>query len=104
MKGEYLLLLALAFLPPFVLSFHRNVRRAIWARPGRLFGALLGMCLPFWIWDVWATERGHWSFDPRYTLGIRVLNLPLEELLFFPCIGFIAIFLWEVVRFYRREP
>ncbi|MDW8285739.1 MAG: lycopene cyclase domain-containing protein [Bacteroidota bacterium] len=103
MRAEYLLLLAAAFLPPLLLSLHRNVRRAIWSRPLRLILALLGMCVPFWIWDVWATARGHWSFDPRYTLGLRLLGLPLEELLFFPLIGFIGLFLWEVVKFYRKE-
>jgi lycopene cyclase domain-containing protein len=103
MKAEYLLLLALAFLPPFALSLHRNVRRAIWGRPVRLVGALAGMSLPFWLWDIWATARGHWAFDERYTLGVRFAGLPVEEWLFFPCIGFIAIFLWEVVKFYRRE-
>jgi lycopene cyclase domain-containing protein len=50
------------------------------------------------IWDVVATARGHWSFNPAYVVGIRIAGLPVEEVLFFPVISFITIFTWEAVK------
>jgi hypothetical protein len=28
-------------------------------------------------------HRGHWTYDPRYTTGIELAGIPLEELVFF---------------------
>jgi len=101
--ASYLIALLLAFVGPFLLSFHWHVRKAIWSCPHRLVLSLLLMSLPFWVWDVMVTSRGHWSFSEAHTLPFRLGLLPIEEWLFFPVVGFIAIFLWEMVGYYQRR-
>lgn len=53
-------------------------------------------------WDVWAVHAGHWSFDGRYLLGLRIAGLPIEEWLFFLVIPTCAVLTLEAVR--RRRP
>ena len=89
---EYLLVLILVFLPTFLLSFHpgsdlKGKRRIVF-----LSSFLVG--IPFILWDMWATVRGHWAFNPDFTLGLYVFNLPIEEILFFICIPFSCTYVW----------
>src|SRR5688572_19399708 len=46
----------------------------------------------FIIWDEWFTRLGVWGFNPEYVSGIYILNLPLEDVLFFICIPYDCIF------------
>lgn len=101
--SSYLIALLLALAGPLLLSFHPNVRKAIWFCPKRLLFTLFLYSFPFWVWDVVVTERGHWSFSKQHTLGVFLWRLPLEEWFFFPVVGFIFIFLWEVVGFYQNK-
>lgn len=59
---------------------------------------------PFVAWDLWATEAGHWWFDPQQTLPVRVGGLPLEEVGFFVVIPLCAILTYEAVRTLRGRP
>lgn len=36
-----------------------------------------------WLWDAFALADGIWSIAPRYTVGLQVGTLPLEEAVFF---------------------
>ncbi|MGC8967138.1 MAG: lycopene cyclase domain-containing protein [Thermus sp.] len=84
LEGRYLYLgLILAYFAPiFVLQ---------WAFGGDLLWAwrralLLGVGLPtLYLWgaDLFAIREGIWWISPRYTLGLGVLGLPLEEMAFF---------------------
>ena len=56
---------------------------------------------PFLLWDLWATEAGHWRFDPEQTLPWRVAGIPLEEVGFFVVIPLAAILTYEAVRTLR---
>lgn len=100
MQFEYLLVLAVTVLIP-VLRLHdpnlplRSNRRA-------LATTLLIVSLPYWVWDILATARGHWSFNQQYVLGIRFFGLPLEEFLFFPAIVFVSIFVWEATKYFTK--
>jgi lycopene cyclase domain-containing protein len=101
MNGEYLILLGVIVIFPLIFSFDRNLR--LYEHRWALVIAVGGMCLPFWIWDVAATWRGHWSFSPQYTLGVGFLGMPVEEWLFFPVVGFVSIFTWESVKYFRSR-
>ena len=101
MTTEYLIVLGLIVVVPLSLSFNRNLH--LYKSPRRLLGALLCVCVPFWTWDVIATARGHWSFNPSYVLGIVFLGIPLEEWLFFAVIAFVSVFTWESIKVLRRR-
>jgi lycopene cyclase domain-containing protein len=99
MNTEYLILLGVILIFPLILSFDAHLR--LYHHQRALLLAVSGMCLPFWLWDVAATWRGHWSFNPAYVLGFRILGMPVEEWLFFPVVGFVSIFTWESVKYFR---
>ncbi|MCJ7932290.1 MAG: lycopene cyclase domain-containing protein [Chryseobacterium sp.] len=74
----------------FLASFDRRIKF------NKLFGTYLlsatVVAIPFIIWDIWFSSMGVWWFDTRYTLGLVIAGLPLEEWLFFYCIPFACVF------------
>jgi hypothetical protein len=42
----------------------------------------------FGAWEILATYRQHWYFDPQAVWDMRIVNLPLEEVLFCAIIPF----------------
>ncbi|WP_104383033.1 lycopene cyclase domain-containing protein [Sphingobacterium sp. HMA12] len=56
------------------------------------FKASIIVAVFFIAWDIWFTHRGVWWFDTRYTMGLIIAGLPLEEWLFFIFIPFSCIF------------
>jgi lycopene cyclase domain-containing protein len=57
----------------------------------------------FIIWDIWFMNRGIWSFNEVYVLGIKPLGLPIEEWLFFAVIPYCSLFVYEVVKTYFQR-
>lgn len=86
----YLLINFFTIIICFIASFDRRIRF------NRFFGVFLLsstiVAIPFILWDVWFTKMGVWWFDTKYTLGIIIAGLPLEEWLFFFCIPFSCVF------------
>ena len=58
----------------------------------------------FIIWDVIFTRMGVWGFNPRYLSGIYLVNLPVEEWLFFVTTPFASIFIYENVKYFIKKP
>lgn len=61
------------------------------------------MLLPaiFYIaWDIYFTAKGIWSFNPDYITGIKIFNLPVEEVLFFFVVPYCCLFIYECIRVY----
>ena len=50
------------------------------------------MLIPYIIWDIYFTQQGFWGFNETYLLGVFILDLPIEEWLFFICIPYACIF------------
>jgi lycopene cyclase domain-containing protein len=92
----YLLVNLFIFLPTLVLSFRTDVRPHLHWRA--YLAAFLCVCVPFIAWDVWAYNQGHWSFNQEYVTGLELLNLPLEEWLFFVTVPFAMIYVWGVIK------
>lgn len=51
-------------------------------------------------WDIWFTAVGVWSFNDNYVTGIKLINLPLEEVLFFFVVPYCCLFIYECIRCY----
>lgn len=58
--------------------------------------------LVFLFWDVLFTVKGVWSFNPKYITGINVLQLPIEEILFFLTVPFACIFIYACCNYYIK--
>lgn len=101
MKLEYFIVLAICLAGPLFLSFSGKLD--FYRHPMRL---VLSLGIPFVVfvaWDIWATSRGHWGFNEKYITGIKIVNLPVEEILFFIIIPFCALFTWETVKYFMRD-
>jgi lycopene cyclase domain-containing protein len=99
---EYLIVLGLSLLFPFLLSFHP--RSQIKNRVLIIIITIILVSIPWVIWDIYATYRGHWEFNSNYVLGPKIFNLPIEELAFFYVIPYCCLFLWNIVREFKDWP
>lgn len=98
MKYTYLLINFFTILVPFIFSFHPRIRFYL-QFPAFIKASFLAS-VPFLLWDILFTANNVWSFNPEYTLGIRLIGLPLEEILFFFCIPFSCVFTYHCVRLF----
>lgn len=98
-RYTYLLIDCLSIIVPLVLSFHPRIR--LYRHWNALLPAIVIASIIYCLWDSWFTQMGIWGFSSRYTTGIYVGNLPVEELLFFICIPYACVFtfecLWDVI-------
>lgn len=51
-------------------------------------------------WDAWFTSMGIWSFNEEYISGIKLINLPIEEVLFFFVVPYCCTFIYACIRAY----
>ncbi len=101
MKWTYFFIDFATLFFPIVLSFESKVHYfKSWKNA---FLSALIIAIPFLIWDSLFTEWGFWGFNEDYITGIKVFNLPIEEILFFIIIPFACTFIYEVVKYYFRK-
>lgn len=101
MKGTYLLINFLTVFFPIVLSFDKRVK--FFKSWKYIFPGLALSGFLFLFWDYLFTVYGVWSFNPDYIIGIYILNLPLEEILFFVTVPFACIFIYECLNYYVKK-
>jgi lycopene cyclase domain-containing protein len=96
-----MLVLLLSVIVPFVgslwppLGFYKHWRALLFS---------LGLVvLIYGAWDIFATWRGHWHFSPDGVYGLTIINLPLEEWLFFMVIPFCCLFTWEAIKYIKEN-
>ncbi|MEO5673676.1 MAG: lycopene cyclase domain-containing protein [Chitinophagales bacterium] len=97
MKYTYLVIDAASFIIPFLFTFHSRIRfhkRWKWFLP-----ALTVVALFFCCWDSLFVYWGVWGFNERYISGIKIFNLPIEEILFFFCIPYACTFSYHCFSF-----
>jgi lycopene cyclase domain-containing protein len=85
---------------PVLLSFDKNVRfykswRFIW--PGMAISGFI-----FLFWDMLFTINGVWSFNPERIIGLNLMKLPLEEILFFLTVPFACLFIYACLNHYVK--
>ncbi len=100
-QWSYVAMLAfcLAGTLPLIPAFRLRVLR----QPRRVLLTILAAGTPFLVWDLYATEAGHWWFDEAQTLPWRVAGLPVEEILFFVVIPLVTILTYEAVKVVRTK-
>lgn len=96
MRATYLLVLLGCLLGTLPLELVLRVR--VYARWRRLLLTLLPVVVVFVVWDALAIRAGHWSYDPRQTVGLVLGNLPVEEVLFFLVVPVCSVLALEAVR------
>lgn len=99
--SRYSIVLLLSLAIPLVVSFWPPLR--FYRNKGALFLSISIIVIIFGAWDVFAAWRGHWHFGPDMVWFLRLVNLPLEEWLFFVVIPFCCIFTWEAVKYLRLK-
>ncbi len=52
------------------------------------------------LWDFYFTSKGVWGFNGEYVTGIKLYNLPVEEVLFFLLVPYCCIFIYACIRSY----
>lgn len=101
--STYLLVNLLSVSIPLVLSFDRKVY--YYKRWKYLFPAMGISLAIFIVWDIIFTRAGVWGFNPLHLSGIEIVNLPLEEWLFFITVPYSSVFLYDVFKAYiHRDP
>jgi len=86
---------------PFAMSFDTRVF-FIQYLPAVII-ATLAIGAMYILWDVIVTKQGHWAFNDEYVSTTRILHLPPGEWLFFTCVPYATLFIFEVVRAYFGE-
>ncbi|MGP6239135.1 lycopene cyclase domain-containing protein [Cuniculiplasma sp. SKW4] len=64
--------------------------------------SIVTVAIPYIIWDMLVTGVD-WHFNPKYVLPIKIVDLPIEEILFFFVVPFAMLFVFEYIREYSRE-
>jgi len=99
--SEYLIINILIIIVPLSLSFEKNLK--FYKKVKSVLKSILIVSSAFIIWDVIATQRGDWAFNPDYLIGVKFFGLPIEELLFFITVPYACIFIFETVKFYIKD-
>jgi lycopene cyclase domain-containing protein len=99
--STYLLINLTIVVVPLFFSFENKLKfyKKI---PAYLFSVLI-VSTVYVIWDSLAVTRGDWGFNDEHILGIRLINLPLEEYLFFLTVPYSCIFIFESTAIYIRD-
>lgn len=94
---EYFLLLAGCFSSVALAAWCYGVWKNAW-RYWQAFALAIGITFIFFsVWDYFAISREHWWFNGKYVTGLRVHNIPIEELTFFVIIPLACLLTWEIL-------
>lgn len=101
MKWLYLIINVGAVFVPFLYSFEKKIYFIKYWKPVLISISITGL---FYLsWDVIFTHYAIWGFNSDYLIGISILGLPIEEILFFFCIPYASIFMhYALVHFFPK--
>ncbi|BBG24916.1 lycopene cyclase domain-containing protein [Sulfuracidifex tepidarius] len=89
------------FFPTLAISLLFHVRRMYKS----LVFSMVMVAPLYLVWDFLATWKDSWSFNPHWVLGVYVVDLPVEEVLFFFVTPFATLLIYDFVmcKFKERE-
>ncbi|ACP37279.1 conserved hypothetical protein [Sulfolobus islandicus M.14.25] len=90
-KPDYTMIDSMIFFPALILSLF--VRRNYF----QLLKSIAIVSPLYLFWDFLATWKDSWSFNPKYVMGIYVINLPMEEVMFFLVTPFATLLIFDFV-------
>jgi len=96
----YLLLDLLSISFPLLATFDKRI--GYYKNLKYIFPGIFITGVFFIFWDAFYTKWGIWGFNQKYLLGVDFINLPLEEWLFFFCIPYASIFIYESVKYFKK--
>ncbi|MCH8554243.1 MAG: lycopene cyclase domain-containing protein [Schleiferiaceae bacterium] len=94
----YLGLMIFTIAVPLIRSFEHRI--AYYKSFDSLFLSIAIMGSVFIAWDMVFTNMGIWGFNPDYLIGVNIINLPLEECLFFVAVPFSCVFIYRVLNYF----
>ena len=99
---SYVAMLLFVIVGSWWLEFAFKLR--VLRRPRILVTAIVPVSIFFLMWDAFAINQNHWTFDSEQILGIfGPLNIPLEEYLFFLIIPMAAVLTLEGVKVVMKK-
>lgn len=93
----YLIIDLFVFLGPLFISIVGPVK--FLKKYKSFIPAIITVAVPYIIWDMLATGKD-WYFNPKYVLPVRIIDLPVEEIMFFFVVPFAILFVYEYVKLY----
>jgi len=95
---SYFFILAASLAGPLALSFDKKV--TFYKKWKYLFPAMILPAVIYVLWDIYFTANGVWGFNEAYITGIKIINLPIEEVLFFFIVPYCCVFIYECICCY----
>jgi lycopene cyclase domain-containing protein len=86
---------------PFLAGFDKRLK--FYRNWKYLFPAMIGTMLVFIPWDVMKTQLAVWGFNPIHLQGFSILNLPVEEWLFFIAIPYACLFTYHAFEYLIKK-
>jgi lycopene cyclase domain-containing protein len=94
--STYLTINILIIIIPLLFSFDKKVAfHKTWRY---FFPAMIITGGLFIVWDIFFTRLGVWGFNDTHLLGLKIINLPLEEWLFFVTVPYAVVFSYRVLN------
>ena len=94
----YLLLLIGIFAVPIIFGSKKQI--GFFSNLKYLIPAILFSVAIFVMWDLRFEEQAIWRFNSEFLTGMNILNLPIEEWLYFIGIPFLGVFIFENIKYY----